>query len=273
LIVVNELASQPAIYIKSFEKRPGCLTGIWLFVRLNGNKIIQKIKFVRRLISKPGICCNYGSKNHGCSGESKKVLARTIEICQYLFRWLALAFEYGITSPRGAFAPAAWRNPWLRIVERVFPAYFPCFLLLNSFASAVESDSWHGVSMKRVGWLRKLCLGSCVNVKERDNLNGSAISTSSVGTEVLRSRATIAEATGASATAALALGVLAIGGLAIGFLVIGRLIIRELQVKRVHLRHLRIDQLEVEDLRVKKLTILEKERTTDGTGHPLPEQS
>jgi hypothetical protein len=39
---------------------------------------------------------------------------------------------------------------------------------------------------------------------------------------------------------------------------------RELLVKRVHLHHLRIDQLEVEDLRVKRLTILEKERTTDG---------
>jgi hypothetical protein len=141
---------------------------------------------------------------------------------------------------------------------------FPRFLILNSFASAVESDSWHGVSMKRVGWLRKLGLGSCVSVKEPDNLNGFAISTPSVGTEVLSSRATIAEATGFSATAALAASVLAIGGLAVGFLVIGRLIIRELLVKRVHLHHLRIDQLEVEDLRVKRLTILEKERTTDG---------
>jgi hypothetical protein len=145
------------------------------------------------------------------------------------------------------------------------------FLVCNSFASSAESDSWHGVSMKRVGWLRKLRLGSCVSAKERDNLNGFATSAPSVGTEVLSARAAIAEATGASATAALALAVLAIGGLAVGFLVIGRLLVRELLVQRVHLRHLKIDQLEVEDLRVKKLTILEKERPTDGTDRPLPE--
>jgi hypothetical protein len=136
----------------------------------------------------------------------------------------------------------------------------------------IQSDSWHGISMKRVAWLQKLCLGSCDGVKERDNLKGSMTGAPPIGTEVLSTRAAIAKATGASATGALALGVLAIGGLAVGFLVIRRLIVQELLVKRVHLHHLRIDQLEVEDLRVKKLTILEKERPTDGTDHPLPEQ-
>jgi hypothetical protein len=139
-------------------------------------------------------------------------------------------------------------------------------------SSSAESDSWHGISMNRVGWLQKLRLGSCGGVQERVNLNGFVPSAPPTGTEALSARAAIAEATGASAIAALALGVLAIGGLAVGFLVIGRLIVRELQVRRVHLHHLRIDQLEVEDLRVKKLTILEKERPTDGPDHPLPER-
>ena len=140
------------------------------------------------------------------------------------------------------------------------------------FAHCPRSDSWHGISMKRVGWLRKLCLGSCVSMKERDNLNGFATGAPSIGTEVMSARGAIAEATGASATAALALGGLAVGSLAVGFLVIHRLIVRELLVKRVHLHHLRIDQLEVDDLRVKKLTILEKERPTDGTDQPLPDR-
>jgi hypothetical protein len=136
----------------------------------------------------------------------------------------------------------------------------------------IQSDSWHGISMKRIGWLRKRCLGSCFSEKEQNNSNGLANVVPSIGTEVLSAHAAIAEATGASATAALALGALAIGGLAVGFLVINRLIVRELLVKRVHLHHLRINQLEVEDLRVKKLTILEKEPPTDGTDHPLPER-
>jgi hypothetical protein len=142
----------------------------------------------------------------------------------------------------------------------------------SPFFSGIQADSWHRIFMKRIGWLRKRWLGSCVSEKGRDNLNGLATGAPSIGTEVLSAHAAIAEATGASATAALALGALAIGGLAVGFLVINRLIVRELLAKRVHLHHLRINQLEVEDLRVKKLTILEKEPPTEGTDHPLPER-
>jgi hypothetical protein len=138
--------------------------------------------------------------------------------------------------------------------------------------SGIQSDSWHCISMKRIGWLRKRCLGSRVSEEERDNLNGLASVAPSIGTEALNAHAAIAEATGASATGAVALGALAIGGLAVGLLVVNRLIVRELLVKRVHLHHLRINQLEVEDLRVKKLTILEKEPPTEGTDHPLSER-
>jgi hypothetical protein len=130
------------------------------------------------------------------------------------------------------------------------------------------ANSWHGVFMKRVLWLRKLCLGSCVNAKERANFNGLAIGAPVVGTEVFSSRATIAEATGGNATAAVALGALAIGGLAVGFLVVGRLIIREMLIHRVHLRQIKIDQLEVEDLRVRKLTVLEEQHSAGGPDNP-----
>jgi hypothetical protein len=132
----------------------------------------------------------------------------------------------------------------------------------------VGAISWHGVPMKRVGWLRKLCLGSCVNRKERDNFDCMTIGARVIGTDALGSRATIAEATGGNATAAVALGALAIGGLALGFLVIGRLIIREMLIQRGHLRHLKIDQLEVEDLRVSKLTVLEEQRSAGGPDNP-----
>jgi hypothetical protein len=120
---------------------------------------------------------------------------------------------------------------------------------------------WHSGTMKRVGWLRKLCLGSCANAKEHENFDGLTPGAGAAGTVALSSRATFAEATGGKATAAAAVGALALGGLAVGFLVIGRLIVREILVQRVHLRHLKIDQLEVEDLRVNKLTVLEDERS------------
>ncbi len=132
----------------------------------------------------------------------------------------------------------------------------------------VGTKSWHGIVMKKVGWLRKLCLGCCMNVKEGDNLHDFTTDAPVVGTEALSSRATIAEATGGSATAAAALGALAIGGLALGFLAIGRLIIREMLIKQVHLRHLKIDQLEVEDLHVSKLTVVEERRTAEGPDNP-----
>jgi hypothetical protein len=123
--------------------------------------------------------------------------------------------------------------------------------------------------MKRVGWLRKLCSGSCLKATELDNSNDLTVGAPVGGTEALYSRATVVEATGGNAIAAVALGALAIGGLALGFLVIGRLIIREMLIQRVHLRHLKIDQLEVEDLRVKKLTVLEKQASAGGPDHPL----
>ena len=69
--------------------------------------------------------------------------------------------------------------------------------------------------MKRMGWIRKLCLGSCMNANERDNFDGLTIGAGAISTEALSSRATIAEATGGSAAAAAALGALAIGGLAV----------------------------------------------------------
>jgi hypothetical protein len=130
----------------------------------------------------------------------------------------------------------------------------------------VIANSCHTVPMKRVGWLRNFCLGSCVNPKEQDNFDGLTIGTGLVSSGPLSSRTTMAEATGAKATGAGALGALAIGGLAVGFLAIGRLIIREMLVQRVHLRHLKIDQLEVEDLRVKKVTVLEEQRSAGDPG-------
>jgi hypothetical protein len=125
---------------------------------------------------------------------------------------------------------------------------------LRSVVLGVGVNPCHGVRMKQVGWLRKVCLGSCANAAEQDNSNGLPSERSAFS-----SRATVAEATVASATAAVALAVLAIGGMAVGFLVIGRLIVREMLVQRVHLRRLKIDQLEVDELRVSKLTILEGE--------------
>lgn len=122
--------------------------------------------------------------------------------------------------------------------------------------------------MKQVGWLQKLCLGSCANAQEQNAVNGLTIDVPGINTQSFTARATIAEATGGSATAATALGVLAIGAFAIGFLVIGRLIIRELQIQRVHLRNLKIDQLEVEDLRVRKLTVLEEQRSAGDSANP-----
>ncbi len=151
------------------------------------------------------------------------------------------------------------------MVWKTLPAIFEGFL-------GAGAISCHNVPMKRVGWLRKLCLGSCRNANDRDNLDGLTIGTGVVGTEPLSSRARIAEATGAKATGAVALGALAIGGLAVGFLVIGRLIIREMLVQRVHLRHLKIDQLEVEDLRVSKLTVLEEQRSAGDPDNPSAPQ-
>jgi hypothetical protein len=133
-------------------------------------------------------------------------------------------------------------------------------------------NSSNGVFMKRVGWLQKLCLGSCVNAKERDNRNALAVGEPLVGAGVLRSRATIAEATGANAIAAAALGALAVGGLAVGCLVIGRLIIREMLIQRVHLRRLKIDQLEVEELRVGKLSVLKEQSSAGGQDNPPTRQ-
>ncbi len=130
------------------------------------------------------------------------------------------------------------------------------------------ADSWHNVPMKREAWIRKLCLGSCVNAKELDNIDGLRI-----GTEALSSRATIAEAVGGSATGAVAIGALAIGGFAIGCLVIGRLLIRQLLIQRVHLRYLKIDQLEVENLRVSKLTVLEEQHPPGGQDNPSDRQA
>src|ERR1700726_3112748 len=121
-------------------------------------------------------------------------------------------------------------------------------------------NSWHGVRMKRVDWLRKIFLGSCENAQQRGDFNRLMISAPLVGRKGLSSRATMAVASGVSATGAAALGALSIGALTIGFLVVGRLIIREMLIKRVHLRYLKIDQLEVEDLRVSKLTVLEDQR-------------
>ena len=141
--------------------------------------------------------------------------------------------------------------------------------LTIAFVEAVVMN-FRGISdpMKRMGWLRKLGLGSCMNAKER--FDGLTIGV--VGTEALSSRATIAEATGGSATGATALGALAIGGLAVGCLVIGRLIIREILIQRVHLHHLKIDQLEVEDLRVSKLTVLADQRSAGGPdSSPAPQ--
>jgi hypothetical protein len=131
-------------------------------------------------------------------------------------------------------------------------------------ALGVDANPWHGVGMKRVVWLRKMCFGSCAKAKEQAQLNGVTIGSPVIGAEAFSSRATIAEATVASATAAVALAVLAIGGMAVGFLVVGRLIIREMLVQKVHLRRLKIDQLELEELRVSKLTILEG-KPPDGT--------
>ena len=130
---------------------------------------------------------------------------------------------------------------------------------------AACANSWHGVPMKRVGWLRTLYMNPCVPGTKRVNLDGYT-----VGAEVPELRATIAEATSANATAAMALAVLAIGGLTAGFLVIGRLIIREMLVKKVHLRHLKIDQLDVEDLRVTKLTVAEEQRPAAGSDNAPP---
>ena len=120
--------------------------------------------------------------------------------------------------------------------------------------------------MKQMGWVRKICLGSCMNAKGRNTSDGLTISAGRVDTE--SSRATIAEATGGIATGAVALGALAIGGLTVGLLVIGRLIIREMRIRQVHLRHLKIDQLEVEDLRVNKLTVLNDQRSAGGPDNP-----
>ena len=123
--------------------------------------------------------------------------------------------------------------------------------------------------MKRVTWIRKLGLGSCVNAKERDNLGALTIG-AGIGTEALKSRATIAEAVGGNATGAVALGALAIGGFAVGCLVIGRLMIRQLLIQRVHLRSLKIDQLEVENLRVRKLTVLEEQHPSSSGEPDIP---
>jgi hypothetical protein len=155
--------------------------------------------------------------------------------------------------------------PGFGVILQVSPTIFKGVLGLGA-------DLWHGVPMKRVAWLRKLCLGSCVNAKESENFHGLTIGAPLGAAEVLGPRATIAEATGGKAAGAVAMGALAIGGMAVGFLVIGRLIIRELRIQRVHLRRLKIDQLEVEDLRVKRLTVLEDPRSTGGSGNP-PAQS
>ena len=120
--------------------------------------------------------------------------------------------------------------------------------------------------MKQIGWVRKICLGSCMNAKGPNNLDGLTISAERVDSE--RSRATIAEATGGIAIGAVALGALAIGGFTVGLLVIGRLIIREMRVLRVHLRNLKVDQLEVEDLRVNKLTVLNEQRSAGSPDNP-----
>jgi hypothetical protein len=117
------------------------------------------------------------------------------------------------------------------------------------------ANSWHGVPMKRVDWLRKVCLGFCESAQQRDNLNRWTIGAPVIGGEKLNSRATIAEATAVSATGAAALGALSIGALAIGFLVIGRLIIRELMIKRVH-----------------QLTVLEDQRPSASPDKPPAEQ-
>jgi hypothetical protein len=144
--------------------------------------------------------------------------------------------------------------------------------VLNGFLG-IRGNSWHDVPMKRMVWLRRLCLGSCVNAKERDNFNDLTIGGPVAGPGALIARATIAEATGSNAIGATALGVLAVGGLALGFLVIGRLIIREMQVQRVHLRYLKIDQLEVEDLRVRKLTVLQEQGPAGGPDNPVAGQA
>ena len=144
-----------------------------------------------------------------------------------------------------------------KLRSRAFWAYAPM---------SVEILVAQCVPMKRLGWVRKICLGSCMNAKGRNNFDGLTISAERVDTE--RSRATIAEATGGIATGAVALGALAIGGLTVGLLVIGRLIIREMRVQRAHLRHLKIDQLEVEELRVNKLTVLNEQRLTGGPDNP-----
>jgi len=136
-------------------------------------------------------------------------------------------------------------------------------LLWSSSLLRLVGNSWHGVSMKLVGLLRKLRFCSCLNGKEQDQLNDLTIGEPVGRTEAFNARATFAEATAASATAAGSLAVLAIGGLAIGFLVIGRLVIREMLIQQVHLRRLKIDQLEVEDLRVSKLTVVDEQRSGD----------
>jgi hypothetical protein len=118
--------------------------------------------------------------------------------------------------------------------------------------------------MKRVGWLRTLCMNPRMPGKKRVNLDGYTIVARAVGAEVPELRATIAEATSANATAAMVLAALAIGGLTVGFFVIGRLIIGQMVVKKVHLRHLKIDQLDVEDLRVTKLMVREEQRPAGG---------